>query len=482
MTLTGLPFLQGEFIMINLSLLKSENGTINTFTDTPARSITQDELTDAEDQIADEEKDVQEDDTEYRDEHSVEEVQSKMEYGTPSGSDSSVVHTGCPGCISGNQDAADAAIIDAEITPVEATTEDKDTEEIESSDDFSDAEETSEDTGESEPPDLGTELKAAIRYSVALDLIATRNYDASAAELRALRNVYREVVPGNEVLDVLANDSIDISSIRLAIETTVNTLLAGAKAGAILAGRVFITLRDLGRAINDFLEKHHAEIRDVSMNIFTSSDYITNYWAKKFGKMVNEISEDELTDFVITTFQCKEWEDKLNKLTEINKFILTNKRIFLDDSANATKQIKELTKMTDKLGIEIDTVNDIVNTDKYNETRRPDTVVNLGFTPKKMSALSRSVATYLKIYKKNGENDTLPLIKKLEEVTKQLTKNSDVRTDSDMAKSVLEYEIKVVYLITVIKTVHFLIRELLDDFVKIGKGYEKIIDERNWNK
>lgn len=454
--------------MLNLSLLKSENGIITTFTDTPAIPSTQDELTKAEDQIADEEKSVQNDDAEHREEHSVEEVQTKMEYGTPSGSDSAIP-SGCPGCVASNQDAADAVIIDAEIAPVESTEK--------STEDTSDSEEVTEDT------DLNAELKAAVTYAVALDVITDRDRtDFSDAELKAIRSVYLELVPGNEVLNVIANDSSDIGLIRANIEILVHTLLAGAKAGIILTGRAIKTIYDLGVTVGDFLEKHKAEIRDIGMNIFTSSEYITNYWAKKFGKLVNDISEEELKDFVISAFAYKEWKDKLDKLTEINKFILNNKKLFLDDSADITKKVKELTKMVEKLGIEIDAANQIINTDKFNLDRKPDNAVTLGYTPKNMCVASRDIATYLKIYKKNGDNDTLTLIEKLEEITKRLMDESKTNTDPDFVKSVLDYEIKLVYVVNVINVTHKLIRDLLDDFVRIGKGYEKIIDEREANK
>jgi len=143
-------------------LSADENKVIQPLTETPAKVYTPKNLTDAEDEIKDKDKEEKDKDEEYREEHeeddeeegvdtddydvvspdetvdsigdentSDEDIDSKLmklttyqllttqflklEYGTPSGSDSGI----CPSC--GSEDAADAAIIDNEISGAERT-------------------------------------------------------------------------------------------------------------------------------------------------------------------------------------------------------------------------------------------------------------------------------------------------------------------------------------------------------------------------
>lgn len=143
-------------------LSTDENKVIQPLTETPAKVYTPKNLTDAEDEIKDKDKEEKDKDEEYREEHeeddeeegvdtddydvvspdetvdsigdentSDEDIDSKLmklttyqllttqflklEYGTPSGSDSGL----CPSC--GSEDAADAAIIDNEISGAERT-------------------------------------------------------------------------------------------------------------------------------------------------------------------------------------------------------------------------------------------------------------------------------------------------------------------------------------------------------------------------
>ena len=142
-------------------LSTDENKVIQPLTETPAKVYTPKNLTEAEDEIKDKDKEEKDKDDEYREEHkdddeegvdaddydvvspdetidsigdentSDEEIDSKLmrfttyqllttqflklEYGTPSGSDSGL----CPSC--GSEDASDAAIIDNEISGAERT-------------------------------------------------------------------------------------------------------------------------------------------------------------------------------------------------------------------------------------------------------------------------------------------------------------------------------------------------------------------------
>ena len=126
-----------------------EDQEIQTFSETKAEPATTEELTEAEDQISDLENQEREEDSDYRQEHSErveydtiddmvdgsdkskEELMAMdsyrlrstmilnktFDYGTPAGSDSA----SCPECGPSYEDAADAAIIDAEITPTAPT-------------------------------------------------------------------------------------------------------------------------------------------------------------------------------------------------------------------------------------------------------------------------------------------------------------------------------------------------------------------------
>ena len=130
-------------------LTADEEKPIQPLTETPAKVYTPKNLTDAEDEIQEKDKEAEDKDTEYREEHnddeenpedtvgsigdmntSDDELDEKlmqftihqlistpflMEYGTPSGSDNGL----CPTC--GTEDAADAAIIDNEISGAERT-------------------------------------------------------------------------------------------------------------------------------------------------------------------------------------------------------------------------------------------------------------------------------------------------------------------------------------------------------------------------
>ena len=457
--------------MINLSLIKSMEEVIQTFTDTPAKVVSQDELTEAEEQIDKEEESVQKDDEQYREEHTSEEVKTSMEYGTPSGSDSSVVPSGCPGCVVSNQDAADAAIIDAGITPVEPTEENKESSETEESGDFSDAEETSE-----EDTDFETEMKVAVTYLTAYDVISGEPRDLSANEVKAVKAVFGKMNPAME--DLGCSVTGDATLAWETIKIIFNTIKAGMWAGYVLAGRMLKCAWNIATYLYDFLDRHQSEIRNTCMNIFASVDYIAGYWAKQFGKLVEQVSEDELTDIAASSFSYKDWNEKLDKLLEVNKFIVQNKKVFIEDTSKIDGKFKELSKMIDKLGIEFDLASGEANTDKFEERRSPDSIVSLGFTPKNMLLASRHVATLLKIYKKNGDNDSLKLISSLKAILESIRNTTKESQDEKYLKQCFELEIKIYYVTLAIEHTHKLMKELLVDFINIGKEYEKIADSK----
>lgn len=153
--------LETMLAVLNEQLNEDENKAIQPLTETPSKVYKPKNLTEAEDEIKEIDKDEKEKDDEYREAHSDddneedtmddyevvnpdetvdsigdknvsdEEIDEKMmnfttyqllttqflklEYGTPAGSDSGL----CPSC--GTEDAADAAIIDSEITDAERT-------------------------------------------------------------------------------------------------------------------------------------------------------------------------------------------------------------------------------------------------------------------------------------------------------------------------------------------------------------------------
>lgn len=414
--------------MLNFSLLEQQQKVITSFGDTPSVPVTQQELTDAENQITEEEKTIQEDDDEHREAHTREEPESSMEYGTPSGIGN--VPSTCPGCSSGCSDVADAAIIDAEIAPAKST----------------DEQESTEDTETSEDTDTGTN---------------------DTAELSAMLKLRENFIISEE-----AYEEVDNPITSESVKRTWEVLKDGVVAGSILLIRFTKAIFDFGVAVYRFVSNNYGVVRDLGMKIFASSETIANYWSERVAKRLNKIDEAKLSEMKVTMLDRVSFEKIIDSLIDINKFIVSNRKMLVDSSKQANSKVEELTKKVEKLGIKIDSATDEVDVSKITDNRVVNDLISHGYTPSKMTPLLRKISDIHKQYKANGDSSILVMLKDMQKAIDTMNKTVQSVEDEKIANAIAESMLKMRYLVQVITVTHNVTVIMLDDFVEVAKDYD----------
>lgn len=448
--------------MLNISLLEQQE-TISSFGESSSVPVTQQELTDAEDQITEEEQNIQETDTEHREEHQREEPDAKMEYGTPSGIDT-IVST-CPGCQSGNSDVADAAIVDAEIVPVEAT--EKSETETEEEEDFSDAEETDSDG----TPEMKTVI---LLHRVQEYLNNPSQILGTSVEHRQLKAAFKLCYPGNESFDDFTS-----SMATEALKRTVEALISALKAGGILTVRFIKAIFDFSAFVYRFVSDNYGTVRDLGMKIFTSTEFIAKTWSERVAENLTKVDTSKLSEMKVTILDRAAFEKTIDGLLEINKFIMSNKRMLVDNSKQATSKVAELTKKLERIGITVNSFTDEVEATAITDNRTTDDIISHGYGPKNMSSLLRKIADIHKQYRANGDSNILQFMSDMQKAVDSIRKSANSIKDDDTVNAVAASLLKMRYLVRVITVTHSTVIVLLNDFIEVAKGYDIAVNSEN---
>ena len=467
-----------------IALLSEELENIKPITETPVPSSSKhnpNELTEAEDEISEKEKDENEKDDEYREEHneseeeedtgetdnsdlglpedtegeedatqkevskdmdnadiSEEELDAKMakmsfyqqltmtyikaEYGSPSGSNSSI----CPNC-AGNADAADAAIVDNDVTKTERT------------EPFGEVDNSGSGGG-----DYGSDMGGGDEY----------DFGDSAFQFK-----YQ---PGEEDFrDFLDEVGKTIKEIGVMVGAT-------AKAGERLFHFASKTLVGVTRKLEQVIERNFIKIRHVS-----------KFYEYKFKPILKLINEKDAEEISLEAFTAKEWINLQQGCNEVYKLLVGMKKQLLSSEKDFPKVVKAYTDVFSKLGVNINENTPSGCLSKLYDHRANSSLAELGYNKRDLLALIRHLGELGNI----ADKDALKGIKDVVVSYGKLLRNESAKTskagDDKKAKQmavITEVNAKKFDFLTKVVDVYCdLTSKLVDDLYRVCYEYEKSV-------
>lgn len=407
------------FLETFFSVDKDEEQNIQSFSETPAKPTKAKDLTETEDEVQEIHKQTEEEDKEYRDEHTPEDddqtgddlgdfgedttdtseggtdentennednseeesddqmkdgsdkddftlramseyeirttkIISKkaLEYATSSGPD---IVGGCAGCSKGNEDAADAAIIDAEITPVERTVPKggNGSDNGGGSDDFG-----SSDSGSSDDDfDLGDDFSLY--------------YDKYLAAV----NKFRTIAAQEDLLDMSLHNLLDNAKAIVGI-----TAKGVAATTRTIVQDILPAAFNVAKKAGEILANAFVYVKNIAAKIVANKTLLLRVWNTKIKLYLKVVSTEKLAKMKV---QCFNKEDflKIGKATIDVYDTLTKNGDKVANAKLSDKIIVKLINALSSIGVVIDVTKDKIDLSKLYEKRKIGSIMDLGYTP-----------------------------------------------------------------------------------------------------
>lgn len=433
-------------------LTVDENKPIQPLTETPAKVYKPKNLTEAEDEIQEKETTEEDKDEEYREEHNPEETPDetvdsigdmnnsdeelddklmkftvyqllttqflKMEYGTPSGSDSF-----CPTC--GTEDAADAAIIDNEISPAKRTEPFGSTDGSSGGSDFG----SSSDSGEGDD-DFDMDFSFYYKQRVALE----------------------HCIPGTE--------------------NFVRTFTGLFKFGEKIFHTVAQQFTRLTRLVLRVGEHNLVKVR-----------YMAKFYQFKFSKLINFIDDEALAKIDVEVWKADDWSKIKDNCHAIYK-LLTEMENQLAVKSGKFKDVKaNYEKAFSKIKVSITDTESKNNAHDLYKLREGGSLSELGYSKENVVRMFRQLEELGEIVGMEAMSKINAALKKsmlhikTETVrikTLQETKPNDAKLKQEM-DMLTAYNLRYTYLSNCANTYVMITDQLTTDLYKISKAFETSI-------
>lgn len=429
-----------------------ENKPIQPLTETPAKVYKPKNLTEAEDEIQKKETTEEDKDEEYREEHNPEETPDetvdsigdmnnsdeelddklmkftvyqllttqflKMEYGTPSGSDSF-----CPTC--GTEDAADAAIIDNEISPAKRTEPFGSTDGSSGGSDFGSSDSSGEDDD-----DFGMDFSFYYKQRVALE----------------------HCIPGTE--------------------NFVRTFTGLFKFGEKIFHTVAQQFTRLTRLVLRIGEHNLVKVR-----------YMAKFYQFKFSKLINFIDDEALSKINVEVWKADDWSKIKDNCHVIYK-LLADMENQLAVKSGKFKDVKSnYEKAFSKINVNITDTNSKNNTHDLYKLREGGSLSELGYSKENVVSMFRQLEELGEIVGMEAMGKINVALKKsmlhiktetARIKTLQEAKPNDAKLKQEM-DMLTAYNLRYTYLSNCVNTYAMITDQLTTDLYKISKAFETSI-------
>ena len=433
-----------------------ENKPIQPLTETPAKVYKPKNLTEAEDEIQEKETTEEDKDEEYREEHNPEDESEetpdetvdsigdmnnsdeelddklmkftvyqllttqflKMEYGTPSGSDSF-----CPTC--GTEDAADAAIIDNEISPAKRTEPFGSTDGSSGGSDFGSSDSSGEDDD-----DFGMDFSFYYKQRVALE----------------------HCIPGTE--------------------NFVRTFTGLFKFGEKIFHTVAQQFTRLTRLVLRIGEHNLVKVR-----------YMAKFYQFKFSKLINFIDDEALSKINVEVWKADDWSKIKDNCHVIYK-LLADMENQLAVKSGKFKDVKSnYEKAFSKINVNITDTNSKNNTHDLYKLREGGSLSELGYSKENVVSMFRQLEELGEIVGMEAMGKINVALKKsmlhiktetARIKTLQEAKPNDAKLKQEM-DMLTAYNLRYTYLSNCVNTYAMITDQLTTDLYKISKAFETSI-------
>lgn len=357
-------------------------------------------------------------------------IPRKLSYGD--GTNSSTTPGTCPACA----DAADAAIIDAEISQDEESDEPGSKEYDEKREEAVEGDNGMGDMGDGFGEDeltggLGDEPGAG-------ETEGTEEENANTENLPA----FKAHIPGQERW----KEDMEF--------------------GAGLAVEMFARLINVG-------SKAWRRIRDRRMRAAKNIVFIQRFWEKKLSKILNRINTNELAKQKALAFPAEDWVRIAKTLMPAIDFIVgANKYVLANDTNVQTPELKKVTTLLDQVGIKLDFENNDADMSDFNDLHARDSVVELGYTPRNIESLVNYVG---KLGKLMDKDVALKLKTRNENLLKVLKESSRKEPNSEIVKAQIT---RMDYSFLIESVVYRATDLLISDLLHVLSNFEDAVNAR----
>lgn len=438
-------------------LNSDENKPIQPLTETPAKVYKPKNLTEAEDEIQEKETTEEDKDDEYREEHNPEDESEetpdetidsigdmnnsddelddklmkftiyqllttqflKMEYGTPSGSDSF-----CPTC--GTEDAADAAIIDNEISPAKRTEPFGSIDGSSGGSDFG----SSDSGGEEGDDDFGMDFSFYYRQRVALE----------------------HCIPGTE--------------------NFVRTFTGLFKFGEKIFHTVAQQFTRLTRLVLRVGEHNLIKVR-----------YMAKFYQFKFNKLINFIDDEALAKINVEVWKANDWS-KIKENCHVIYKLLVDMENQLAVKSGKFKDVKaNYEKAFSKIQVKITDTDSKNNTHDLYKLREGGSLSELGYSKENVVSMFRQLEELGEIVGMAAMSKINVALKKsmlhIKTETARIKALQEVKPNDAKLKQEMDmltaYNLRYTYLSNCASTYVMITDQLTTDLYKISKAFETSI-------
>lgn len=488
-------------MIANLFSLSSdlEDQEIQTFSDTKAEPATTEELTEAEDQIADLENQEREEDSDYRQEHSErveydtiddmvdgsdkskEELMAMdsyrlrstmilnktFDYGTPAGSDSA----SCPECGPSYEDAADAAIIDAEITPTAPTVDPNKKPMNPSGGDsggLGGGSSGGDDMFGDDDFSFMSNIDTLLTFTSLCNKIAKSNDNLT----------YLEYTLGCQLLKkesyIPAQENWD--DYTVARKVTLRTIFLDlCQSAAHYAPLLFKGLLKIINSTKRFIVKSATKLQRVFHELSDNSEKLCEFWQVKMKKYILKANVEKLESAELLGFEFNDWvtvvKTCLRILETVNKSADS-----LVASGDADAMMTKIVEDIQSIGIKTSSTGTKTDNTELMEKWTKGSVMELGFNPRVMSGCMNYIAQIVSVL---GKDDSaihkalMKVVEKTESVLQGIKDNKEVGDDTKkLSYQILQADVAVRYLTTIVTTVQKLLNRCVKQVYLICKKYE----------
>lgn len=370
-----------------------------------------------------------------------------MEYGTPAGADDSPDGT-CSTCgtVSGNADAADAAIIDAEIAPAQGSPEEETSGEI---------------GGEPAPMEAGAGEETE---NLGEEIMQYRNWHM------AFGYYFLEEKLDNPMLVAACEDFTWGGIFSKAVEA-----IAG------LLGKIMSKVAGYLLRVYKFARKR------ISSTFFRLQT-VQKLWNVKLSARLNLVSDHALQSYEIEAFPYSDWIDAA-KLSLIAFEMAHNADQNVFDPSNdlLNNNMRQFKDALKGIGINVDVQNNRMNVNDFLDKRQYKSIADLGYSRSQAPNCMRYFGEMSKRVPK-GDLNTLEGVMK--HVTDRLTQASmkvnqaveagRLKKQSpeyrDEVDRIFKYTVRFDFVLTCMKVAYYLFDLLSADALKVFEKYEDAID------
>ena len=476
-----------------------EDQEIQTFSETKAEPATTEELTEAEDQISDLENQEREEDSDYRQEHSErveydtiddmvdgsdkskEELMAMdsyrlrstmilnktFDYGTPAGSDSA----SCPECGPSYEDAADAAIIDAEITPASPTVDPNKKPMNPSGGDsggFGGGSSGDDDMFGDDDFSFMANVDTLLTFTSLCNKIAKSNDNLT----------YLEYTLGCQLLKkesfIPAQENWD--DYTVARKVTLRTIFLDlCQSAAHYAPLLFKGLLKIINSTKRFIVKSATKLQRVFHELSDNSEKLCEFWQVKMKKYILKANVEKLESAELLGFEFSDWVTVVKTCLRILETVDKSANSLVA-SSDADAMMTKIVEDIQSIGIKTSSTGTKTDNTELMEKWTKGSVIELGFNPRVMSGCMNYIAQIVSVL---GKDDSaihkalMKVVEKTESVLQGIKDNKEVGDDTKkLSYQILQADVAVRYLTTIVTTVQKLLNRCVKQVYLICKKYE----------